>query len=36
LFIVGPREVENYFLKVGANQENINTTNVGIMRKVNG
>ena len=35
LFIVGPREVENYFLKVGANQENINTTNVGIMRKVN-
>ena len=36
LFIVGPREVENYFLKVGANQENINTTNVGIMRKLNG
>ena len=36
LFVVGPKEVENYFLKVGANQENINTTNVGIMRKVNG
>lgn len=35
-FEIGPTEVENYFLKVGANQENINTTNVGIMRKQHG
>lgn len=33
LFVVGPREVENYFMKVEANKENINTINVGILRK---
>ena len=33
-FEVGPREVENYFLKVESNLENINTTNVGIMKKL--
>ena len=32
-FMVGPEEVEKYFMKVEANKENINTTNVGIMRK---
>lgn len=32
-FVVGPREVESYFLKVEANKENINTENTGIMRK---
>ena len=32
-FIIGPREVESYFLKVEANKENINTENTGIMRK---
>ena len=35
-FVVGPREVEKYFAKVEADQENINTTNVGIMRKKHG
>lgn len=33
LFVIGPREVESYFLKVEANKENINTENTGIMRK---
>lgn len=33
LFVVGPEEVESYYLKVEANKENINTQNVGIMRK---
>lgn len=33
IFVVGPREVESYFLKVEANKENINTENTGIMRK---
>ena len=33
LFVVGPDEVESYYLKVEANKENINTQNVGIMRK---
>ena len=32
IFVIGPREVEKYFAKVEANQENINTKNVGIMR----
>ena len=36
IFVIGPREVENYFMKVEANKENINTTNVGIMRKKHG
>lgn len=36
VFVVGPREVENYFMKVESNKENINTTNVGIMRKKHG
>ncbi len=36
LFVVGPAEVEKYFSKVEANQENINTTNVGILRKCHG
>ena len=35
-FVIGPREVESYFLKVEANKENINTQNVGIMRKYGG
>lgn len=33
VFVIGPREVESYFLKVEANKENINTVNTGIMRK---
>ena len=33
LFVIGPREVESYFAKVEANKENINTKNVGIMKK---
>ena len=36
LFTVGPKEVENYFVKVGADQENINTNNVGILKKHQG
>lgn len=36
IFVIGPREVENYFAKVEANKENINTTNIGIMRKSHG
>lgn len=36
LFVIGPKEVENYFIKVEANKENINTSNVGIMRKYHG
>ena len=36
IFVVGPREVEKYFSKVEADKENINTTNVGIMRKKHG
>ena len=35
-FVIGPHEVESYFLKVEANKENINTQNVGIMRKYGG
>ena len=35
-FLVGPEEVESYFVKVESNQENINTSNVGIMRKIHG
>lgn len=35
-FVIGPREVEKYFSKVEAEKEDINTTNVGIMRKKNG
>ncbi len=34
-FEIGPEEVEKYFLKVESNQENINTSNVGIMKKIN-
>ena len=33
LFVVGPKEVETYFVKVESNLENINTTNTGIIRK---
>ena len=33
IFVIGPREVESYFIKVEANKENINTENTGIMRK---
>ena len=33
VFVVGPSEVESYFLKVEANKENINTENTGIMKK---
>ena len=33
VFVVGPKEVESYFIKVEANKENINTENTGIMRK---
>ena len=36
IFAIGPREVEKYFAKVEADKENINTTNVGIMRKKHG
>ncbi len=36
IFVIGPREVEKYFAKVEADKENINTTNVGIMRKKHG
>ena len=32
-FVIGPQEVESYFLKVEANKENINTQNTGILRK---
>lgn len=32
-FVVGPKEVENYFIKVESKQENINTENTGIIRK---
>lgn len=32
-FLVGPEEVEKYFTKVSANQENINTSNIGVLRK---
>ena len=35
-FVIGPREVDNYYLKVEANKEDINTKNVGIMRKYDG
>ena len=33
IFLVGPREVETYFLKVAASKENINTQKIGIIRK---
>ena len=36
LFVVGPKEVESYFAKVESNKEDINTNNVGIMRKYHG
>ena len=32
-FVVGPQEVDTYYAKVEANKEDINTKNVGIMRK---
>ncbi len=36
LFVVGPKEVESYFVKVESNKEDINTNNIGIMRKYHG
>lgn len=33
IFVVGPDEVHKYFSKVEANQQDINTENVGIMKK---
>jgi len=33
IFVVGPEEVTKYFVKVEANKQDINTTNVGILRK---
>lgn len=32
-FLVGPEEVESYFIKVESNKENINTDNTGILKK---